>query len=114
MQLIAERYPWLIHRLTYSRTNHANFHVRGFVEEGSTTTPFDMVVRNGLDRFHLVMDVAERVPTVGPHGPHVHQTMRDRLVEHREYITRHGQDMPEVRDWVWPHEPASPSGVQGA
>ncbi|PAP74649.1 phosphoketolase family protein [Rubrivirga marina] len=107
-------YPWLIHRLTYSRTNHANFHVRGFVEEGSTTTPFDMVVRNGLDRFHLVMDVAERVPTVGPHGPHVHQTMRDRLVEHREYITRHGQDMPEVRDWVWPHEPASPSGVQGA
>ncbi len=107
-------YPWLIHRLTYSRTNHANFHVRGFVEEGSTTTPFDMVVRNGLDRFHLVMDVAERVPTVGPHGPHVHQTMRDRLVEHREYITRHGQDMPEIRDWVWPHEPASPSGVQGA
>ncbi len=107
-------YPWLIHRLTYSRTNHINFHVRGFVEEGSTTTPFDMVVRNGLDRFHLVMDVAERVPTVGPHGPHVHQAMRDRLVEHREYITRHGQDMPEVRDWVWPHEPASPSGVQGA
>ena len=100
-------YPWLIHRLTYSRTNHANFHVRGFVEEGSTTTPFDMVVRNGLDRFHLVMDVAERVPTVGPHGPHVHQTMRDRLVEHTEYITRHGQDLPEVRDWVWPYGPAA-------
>ncbi|MEO8479724.1 MAG: phosphoketolase family protein [Gemmatimonadota bacterium] len=96
-------YPWLIHRLTYRRTNHHNLHVRGFKEEGSTTTPFDMVVRNDLDRFHLVMDVTKRVPTVGPHGAHVHQTMRDRLVEHREYITRHGQDLPEVRNWTWPH-----------
>ena len=107
-------YPWLIHRLTYSRTNHQNLHVRGFKEEGSTTTPFDMVVRNDLDRFHLVMDVVDRVPTVGPHGPHVWQAMRDRLVEHEQYIARHGQDLPEVRDWVWPHEPASPTGVQGA
>merc|ERR1711969_218734 len=93
-------YPWLIHRLTYSRTNHQNLHVRGFKEEGSTTTPFDMVVRNDLDRFHLVMDVMDRVPTVGPHGPHVWQAMRDRLVEHEQYIARHGQDLPEVRDWV--------------
>ena len=107
-------YPWLIHRLTYSRTNHQNLHVRGFKEEGSTTTPFDMVVRNDLDRFHLVMDVVDRVPTVGPHGPHVWQAMRDWLVEHEQYIARHGQDLPEVRDWVWPHEPASPTGVQGA
>ena len=96
-------YPWLIHRLTYSRTNHQNLHVRGFKEEGSTTTPFDMVVRNDLDRFHLVMDVVDRVPAVGPHGPHVRQAMRDRLVDHKAYIARHGQDMPEVRDWAWPH-----------
>jgi len=96
-------YPWLIHRLPYSRTNHQNFHVRGFVEEGSTTTPFDMTVRNGIDRFHLVLDVAEWVPTVGPRGPHVHQIMRDRLVEHYEYITRYGQDLPDIRGWCWPY-----------
>ncbi len=100
-------YPWLIHRLTYSRTNHQNFHVRGFVEEGSTTTPFDMTVCNGIDRFHLVLDVAEWVPTVGPRGPHVHQIMRDRLVEHHEYITRYGQDLPEIRGWSWPYGPSA-------
>ena len=94
-------YPWLIHRLTYRRTNHDNLHVRGYKEEGTTTTPFDMVVRNDLDRFHLVMDVIDRVPTLGSRAAHVRQLMRDKRTEHREYITRRGEDLPEVRDWVW-------------
>ncbi|MCC7184292.1 MAG: phosphoketolase family protein [Rhodocyclaceae bacterium] len=95
-------YPWLIHRLSYRRTNHANLHVRGYKEEGTTTTPFDMVVRNDLDRFHLVMDVIDRVPALGQRAAHVKQAMRDRRVEHRQYIVRHGEDMPEVREWQWP------------
>ena len=95
-------YPHLIHRLTYDRTNHANLHVRGYREEGSTTTPFDMAVRNGLDRFHLVMDVVDRVAAVGPQGPHVRQAMRDRLGEHARYIRAHGEDLPEIQGWVWP------------
>jgi xylulose-5-phosphate/fructose-6-phosphate phosphoketolase len=95
-------YPWLIHRLTYRRTNHKNLHVRGYKEEGSTTTPFDMVVRNDLDRFHLVADVIDRVPTLGSNAAYVKQRMRDKRIRHREYITKHGQDMPEVRDWKWP------------
>ena len=94
-------YPWLIHRLTYRRHNHDNLHVRGFKEEGTTTTPFDMVVRNDLDRFHLVMDVIDRVPKLGYRAAHLRQLMRDKLTEHAHYITRRGEDLPEVRDWVW-------------
>jgi xylulose-5-phosphate/fructose-6-phosphate phosphoketolase len=94
-------YPWLIHRLTYRRHNHDNLHVRGYKEEGTTTTPFDMVVRNDLDRFHLVMDVIDRVPKLGYRAAHLRQLMRDKLTEHAHYITRRGEDMPEVSDWVW-------------
>ncbi len=95
-------YPSLIHRLVYNRTNHANFHVRGFMEEGTTTTPFDMVVRNRLDRFHLVADVIDRVPGLGSRGVYVKQAMRDKLIEHEQYIVSAGKDMPEVSDWRWP------------
>jgi xylulose-5-phosphate/fructose-6-phosphate phosphoketolase len=94
-------YPWLIHRLTYRRTNHENLHVRGYKEEGTTTTPFDMTVLNDLDRFHLVMDVVDRVPALGYKGAHLKQLMRDKLIEHKWYITQHGEDMPEIRDWNW-------------
>lgn len=96
-------YPWLIHRLTYRRTNHRNLHVRGYKEEGTTTTPFDMVVLNDLDRFHLVMDVIERVPKLETVGAHLLQEMRDKRFEHKRYITEHGEDMPEIRDWKWPY-----------
>jgi len=94
-------YPWLIHRLTYRRTNHKNLHVRGYKEEGTTTTPFDMAVLNDMDRFHLVQDVIDRVPGLGQRAAHVHQAMRDKRAEHRRYIQKFGQDMPEVRDWQW-------------
>ena len=94
-------YPWLIHRLTYRRTNHQNFHVRGFKEEGTTTTPFDMTVLNELDRFHLAGDVVDRVPRVQKSGGHFKQILREKLVEHRLYIERTGEDMPEIRDWKW-------------
>jgi xylulose-5-phosphate/fructose-6-phosphate phosphoketolase len=94
-------YPWLIHRLTYRRANHKNLHVRGYKEEGTTTTPFDMVVLNDLDRFHLVMDVIERVPKLKAIGAHVLQEMLDRLVGHKQYIVEHGDDMPEIRNWKW-------------
>jgi xylulose-5-phosphate/fructose-6-phosphate phosphoketolase len=94
-------YPWLIHRLTYRRANHDNLHVRGYKEEGTTTTPFDMTVLNTLDRFHLVMDVIDRVPHLGARYAHVKQDMRDRLVEHKQYVCEHGDDMPFVRDWKW-------------
>ncbi len=96
-------YPWLIHRLTYRRTNHHNIHVRGYKEEGTTTTPFDMVVLNDLDRFHLAQDVIDRVPTLKYKAAHVKQMLRDRLLEHKEYIVKHGEDMPEIRDWKWSH-----------
>jgi xylulose-5-phosphate/fructose-6-phosphate phosphoketolase len=96
-------YPWLIHRLTYRRTNHDNLHVRGYKEEGTTTTPFDMTVLNDLDRFHLVADVAQRVPKLAARAAHLRQAMRDRLVEHRQYIRAHGEDLPEIRDWRWPY-----------
>jgi xylulose-5-phosphate/fructose-6-phosphate phosphoketolase len=94
-------YPLLIHRLTYRRTNHLNLHVRGYKEEGTTTTPFDMVVLNDLDRFHLVADVIDRVPALAPRATHVRQAIRDKLVEHKEYIATHGEDMPEIRNWRW-------------
>jgi xylulose-5-phosphate/fructose-6-phosphate phosphoketolase len=94
-------YPWLIHRLTYRRTNHHNLHVRGYKEEGTTTTPFDMAVLNDLDRFDLVADAADRVPKLEHHAGYIKKYVHDKLVEHGEYIRRHGQDMPEIREWVW-------------
>ena len=96
-------YPWLIHRLTYRRTNHENLHVRGYKEEGTTTTPFDMVVLNDLDRFHLVMDVIDRVPGLAARAGHVRARMVERRAEHGRYIRQHGDDLPEVRDWRWPY-----------
>ncbi|MFI9652756.1 phosphoketolase [Guyparkeria halopsychrophila] len=95
-------YPWLIHRLTYRRTNHHNLHVRGYKEEGTTTTPFDMAVKNEIDRFHLVIDVIERVPGLKVRGAHLRQQMEQRLIDHELYIREHGEDMPEIRDWRWP------------
>ncbi len=94
-------YPALIHRLTYRRTNHKNLHVRGFKEEGTTTTPFDMTVRNDLDRFHLCGDVIDRLPQLGPRAAYAKQALREKLFEHQEYICEHGEDMPEIRNWKW-------------
>ena len=94
-------YPWLIHRLTYRRTNHDNLHVRGYKEEGTTTTPFDMAVRNDLDRYHLVEDVIDRVPGLGYRAAYLRQFVGEKLIAHEAYIARHGDDMPEVRDWKW-------------
>ena len=94
-------YPWLIHRLTYRRTNQANIHVRGYKEEGTITTPFDMTVLNDLDRFHLVMDTIDRVPQTGEKGRALKQRMQAKLIEHKQYIDQHGQDLPEIRNWKW-------------
>ena len=94
-------YPWLIHRLTYRRTNHGNLHVRGYKEEGTTTTPFDMAVMNDIDRFHLVSDVIDRVPSLGSVAAYRKQLIRDKLIEHKQYIHEHGEDLPEVREWTW-------------
>jgi xylulose-5-phosphate/fructose-6-phosphate phosphoketolase len=94
-------YPWLIHRLTYRRTNHHNIHVRGYKEEGTITTPFDMTVLNEMDRFHLVMDAIDRLPQTADPGTYLKQELQDKLTEHRQYICKHGQDMPEIREWRW-------------
>jgi xylulose-5-phosphate/fructose-6-phosphate phosphoketolase len=96
-------YPWLIHRLTYRRTNHRNLHVRGYKEEGTTTTNFDMAVLNDLDRFHLAADVVDRLPRLSRVGAHFKQFLRDKRIEHKQYIVRHGEDLPEIRDWKWPY-----------
>ena len=95
-------YPWLIHRLTYRRHNHDNLHVRGYKEEGTITTAFDMTVLNDLDRFHLAMDAVNRLPQTGSEGVYLQQQLRDKLIEHKRYIDRYGQDMPEIRNWAWP------------
>ncbi len=94
-------YPWLIHRLTYRRTNHANFHVRGYKEEGTTTTPFDMAVLNEIDRFHLAMDVIDRVPRLQATSGPAREQLRNTLIQHRIHVRTHGEDLPEVRDWEW-------------
>ena len=94
-------YPWLIHRLTYRRHGHPNLHVRGYKEEGTTTTPFDMCVLNDLDRFHLVSDVIDRVPQLGSRAAYAKQAIRDKLMEHKAYIARYGDDMPEIAGWKW-------------
>jgi xylulose-5-phosphate/fructose-6-phosphate phosphoketolase len=96
-------YPWLIHRLTYRRANHHNLHVRGYKEEGTTTTPFDMVMLNDLDRFHLVMDVIDRVPHLGPRAAHIRQLMVDERLRARQYTRDFGEDTPEVQGWTWPY-----------
>ncbi|QUH01472.1 phosphoketolase family protein [Saccharopolyspora erythraea] len=94
-------YPWLIHRLTYRRHNHEGMHVRGYKEEGTTTTPFDMCVLNEIDRFHLAIDVIDRVPRLGPRAAYAREHLKGKLIEHRHHVTTHGEDMPEVRDWAW-------------
>jgi xylulose-5-phosphate/fructose-6-phosphate phosphoketolase len=94
-------YPWLIHRLTYRRTNHDNLHVRGYKEEGTTTTPFDMTVLNDIDRFDLVTDVLDRVNKLRPVAAYIKQEMRDKLIAHDQYIREHGEDMPEISQWRW-------------
>ncbi len=94
-------YPALIHRLTYRRTNHQNLHVRGYKEEGTTTTPFDMAMLNQLDRYSLVSDVIDRVPKLGDRSAYAQQAIREKLIDHKHYIANHGDDMPEVRDWKW-------------
>ncbi len=94
-------YPWLIHRLTYRRKGHENLHVRGYKEEGTTTTPFDMVVLNNLDRYSLVGDVIDRVPALAASAAYVKQELRNKLIDHKQYIMKYGDDMPEVRNWRW-------------
>jgi len=105
-------YPWLIHRLTYRRTNHENLHVRGYKEEGTITTPFDMTVLNDMDRFHLVMDAIDRLPRTGTRGVYLKQQLTNKLIEHKRYIDEFGQDMPEIRNWKWgspnPFDTATP------
>jgi xylulose-5-phosphate/fructose-6-phosphate phosphoketolase len=107
--LLITGHPWLIHRLTYRRTDHDNFHVRGYKEEGTTTRPFDMVVRNDLDRFHLVSDVIDRLPQLGDKAAYAKPAMRDKLIDHKAYICEHGEDMPEVKDWRW--SASRPTGI---
>ena len=96
-------YPWLVHRLTYRRTNHKNMHVRGYKEEGTITTTFDMTVLNDLDRFHLVLDVLHRLPQLGEDGGRLQKKIEGKLIEHKVYIDKHGLDMPEIVNWTWSH-----------
>jgi xylulose-5-phosphate/fructose-6-phosphate phosphoketolase len=103
-------YPYLIHRLTYNRTNHSEMHVHGFEEEGTTTTPFDMVVLNHLDRYHLAIDVIDRVPGLAVSAAHIKQQFRDKLLEHTRYVREHGEDMPEIQGWVWPYKTRTEAG----
>jgi xylulose-5-phosphate/fructose-6-phosphate phosphoketolase len=103
-------YPWLIHRLTYRRHNHENLHVRGYKEEGTITTAFDMTVLNDLDRFHLVMDVIDRLPQIGYRGDYLRQQLQDKLIEHKQYIDRYGEDMPEIKNWMWPGAAGAATG----
>jgi xylulose-5-phosphate/fructose-6-phosphate phosphoketolase len=98
-------YPWLIHRLTYRRSNHHNIHMRGYKEEGTTTTPFDMVMLNDLDRFHLVMDVIDRVPGLGERTAYLRQQMVDTRLRARAFTREFGDDPADVREWAWPGEP---------
>jgi xylulose-5-phosphate/fructose-6-phosphate phosphoketolase len=108
-------YPWLIHRLTYRRSNHRNLHVRGYKEEGTTTTPFDLVMLNDMDRYHLVIDVIDRVPGLGARAAGLRQEMVDERLRLRAYTREHGDDAPEVRDWVLPHrESAGHEPARGA
>jgi len=95
-------YPWLVHRLTYRRRNHDGLHVRGYKEEGTITTAFDMTVMNDLDRFHLVIDAIDRLPQTGSPGAYLKQQLHDKLVEHKRYIAQEGRDLPEIREWQWP------------
>ena len=95
-------YPWLIHRLTYRRHGHQNLHVRGYKEEGTTTTPFDMVMLNDLDRYHLVIDVIDRVPGLAARAGHLRQLMTDKRIEARAYTREFGEDTPEITNWAWP------------
>jgi xylulose-5-phosphate/fructose-6-phosphate phosphoketolase len=97
-------YPWLIHRLTYRRKGHPNLHVRGYKEEGTTTTPFDMAVLNEIDRFSLVNDVIDRVPRLASRAAYAKQAIRDRLLGHKQYIQQHGEDLPSITGWKWGHE----------
>jgi xylulose-5-phosphate/fructose-6-phosphate phosphoketolase len=105
-------YPWLIHRMTYRRKGHHNIHVRGYKEEGTTTTPFDMCVLNDLDRFHLVGDVIDRVPKLGARAAYAKQAIRDKLIEHKQYISHYGDDMPEITGWRWGQEAAASVGIR--
>jgi xylulose-5-phosphate/fructose-6-phosphate phosphoketolase len=107
-------YPWLIHRLTYRRTNHDNIHVRGYKEEGTITTPFDMTVLNDLDRFHLVMDAIDRLPQTGDRGICLKQKLKDKLIEHKQYIDKYGEDLPEIRNWMWGSTDGGKIGVNRA
>jgi xylulose-5-phosphate/fructose-6-phosphate phosphoketolase len=95
-------YPWLIHRLTYKRTNHPNIHVRGYKEEGTTTTPFDMAVMNHIDRFNLAIDVLDRVPRLASTSAGARELFKDELIRHRQYVRTYGEDPAEIRDWAWP------------
>ncbi len=107
-------YPWLIHRLTYRRTNHKNLHVRGYKEEGTTTTPFDMVVLNEMDRFHLVQDVIDRLPQLGSRAAYAKQAIRDALLEHKHYIAERGEDHPFVLGWRWGEKSAAVSAKRSS
>jgi len=104
-------YPWLIHRLTYRRHGHQNLHVRGYKEEGTTSTPFDMCVMNQLDRFHLASDVIDRSPKLAVRAAYAKQALRDKLIAHREYICQHGDDMPEITGWQWGRNAAATTGT---